>query len=89
VDLSRKGQGEGDVTPEVEAAIQRERQAGRRSTAPRALMELAFGADFGGVRAHTGGQSDRANRDLSARAFTTGQDIFFKQGEYNPGNRRP
>jgi hypothetical protein len=26
------------------------------------------------------------NRSLSARAFTTGQDIFFKQGEYSPGS---
>ncbi|MEO1378368.1 MAG: DUF4157 domain-containing protein, partial [Cyanobacteria bacterium J06635_10] len=27
------------------------------------------------------------NRSLNSRAFATGQDIFFKQGEYNPGSR--
>ena len=87
VDLSRKGRGEGDVTPEVEAAIQRERGGGQAlDSAARAQMEPAMGADFGGVRVHTGGQADALNRDLSARAFTTGQDIFFKQGEYSPGS---
>ncbi len=45
-----------------------------------------MGADFSGVRVHTGGQADTLNRNLSARAFTTGQDIFFKQGEYSPGS---
>jgi hypothetical protein len=87
VDLSRKGQGEGDVTPEIEAAIQRERGGGQSlDSAARAQIEPAMGADFSGVRVHTGGQADTLNRNLSARAFTTGQDIFFKQGEYSPGS---
>ncbi|MBN3894273.1 MAG: DUF4157 domain-containing protein [Nostoc sp. NOS(2021)] len=50
-------------------------------------MEQAFGADFSGVKVHTDGQSDQLNRSIQARAFTTGQDVFFRQGEYNPGNR--
>jgi hypothetical protein len=87
IDLSRKGHGEGDVAPEVEADIQRERGAGQAlDSAARAQMEPAMGADFSGVRVHTGGQADTLNRNLSARAFTTGQDIFFKQGEYSPGS---
>ena len=87
VDLSRKGHGEGDVAPEIEAAIQRERGGGQAlDSAARAQMEPAMGADFSGVRVHTGGQADTLNRNLSARAFTTGQDIFFKQGEYSPGS---
>jgi hypothetical protein len=87
VELSRKGHGEGDVTPEVEADIQRERGGGQAlDSAARAQMEPAMGADFSGVRVHTGGQADTLNRNLSARAFTTGQDIFFKQGEYSPGS---
>jgi hypothetical protein len=87
VDLSRKGQGEGDVTPEIEADIQRERGGGQAlDSGARARMEPALGADFSGVRVHTGRQADVLNRDLSARAFTTGQDIFFKEGEYRPGS---
>ncbi len=87
VALSRKGQGEADVTPEVEEAIQAARGGGQAlDRGVRAQMEPAMGADFGGVRVHTGGQADALNRSLSARAFTTGQDIFFKQGEYSPGS---
>jgi hypothetical protein len=87
VELSRKGHGEGDVTPEIEADIQQARRGGQAlDSAARAQMEPAMGADFSEVRVHTGGQADTLNRNLNARAFTTGQDIFFKQGEYSPGS---
>ena len=45
-----------------------------------------MGSDFSSVRIHTGQESDSLNRSLSARAFTTGSDIFFRSGEYNPGS---
>ena len=32
-------------------------------------------------------QSDQLNRSIQARAFTTGQDVFFRQGEYDPGSK--
>jgi hypothetical protein len=47
-------------------------------------MEGSFGADFSGVRIHADQRADSLNRSLNARAFTTGNDIFFKQGEYKP-----
>src|SRR5919199_4288469 len=50
----------------------------------RARMEDSFGADFRGVRVHHDGEADALNRDLHARAFTTGQNIFFRRGEYDP-----
>jgi hypothetical protein len=48
-------------------------------------MERAFGADFSGVRVHHDAHADALSRPLQARAFTTGQDIFFSQGAYRPG----
>jgi len=48
-------------------------------------MEQAFGADFNGVRVHTDSQADLLSQELSARAFTTARDIFFRQGEYSLG----
>lgn len=48
-------------------------------------MEGAFGTNFSGVKIHTDNRSDTLNRSLNARAFTTGQDVFFRRGEYNPG----
>lgn len=51
----------------------------------RTSMEGKLGMDLGGVRIHKDARADTLNRSISARAFTTGQDIFFKQGEYKPG----
>lgn len=86
VTLFRQGEGEADVTPAVEQTIQSARGGGQPlDSTVRAQMEPAFGANFGGVRVHTNQQADSLNHALSARAFTTGQDIFFKQGEYRPG----
>jgi hypothetical protein len=50
----------------------------------RADFEPKFGADFSQVRTHTDSQSDQLNRSIQAKAFTTGRDIFFRAGEYNP-----
>ncbi|WP_078951751.1 DUF4157 domain-containing protein [Streptomyces sp. NRRL F-5755] len=50
----------------------------------RTRMETAFGADFSGVRIHTGATAHALNTALSARAFTTGPDIFFRDGAYDP-----
>jgi len=47
----------------------------------RAFMEPRFGADFSGVRVHTGGEAAQLNRAISARAFTHGQDIFLGEGQ--------
>lgn len=75
----------GEVAPEVEQAIQQARGGGwPLDRQVQASMEDAFGADFGQVRVHTGPQADALNQSLSARAFTTGHDIFFGEGQYNP-----
>lgn len=47
-------------------------------------MSQSMGTDFSGVRVHTGGEAHELNEQLSAKAFTTGKDIFFREGEYNP-----
>ncbi|MBR8841045.1 MAG: DUF4157 domain-containing protein [Stigonema ocellatum SAG 48.90 = DSM 106950] len=52
----------------------------------RVQMVQAFGTDFSGVKVHTDSRSDHLNKSVQARAFTTGQDIFFRQGEYSPGS---
>jgi len=50
-------------------------------------MEGHFGADFSGVRVHQDSQAADLNSRLSARAFTTGNDIFVGQGGLNAGSR--
>jgi len=49
-------------------------------------MSKTMGHDFTGVRVHTDVEADELNRQLSAKAFTTGQDIYFSKGEYSPGS---
>ena len=80
--------GEASVTQDVEQGIQQAKGGGQGlDESVRQPMEQAFGADFSGVKIHTDAQSDQLNRSIQAKAFTTGQDIFFKQGEYQPGSR--
>lgn len=50
-------------------------------------MEGAFGADFSGVRIHTGRDVDVAASGLRARAFTVGSDVYVRRSEYRPGTR--
>jgi len=73
------------VSEDLESRIKEARGSGQSlGNTARKPMERAFGADFSGVRVHTDSQADELNRQLSARAFTAGHDIFFRQGEYNP-----
>jgi hypothetical protein len=88
VGLARQTDGEADVAPSaVQRAIERARGGGQAldSTVQKQMGD-AFNADFSGVRVHTGAEANTLNRSLNARAFTTGRDIFFRHGEYNPGS---
>lgn len=75
-----------DVAGAVEQAIDGARgQGAPLDRTARADMEQAFGTDFGGVRIHSDDRSHRLNRALDARAFTSGHDVFFSRGAYEPG----
>ncbi len=79
----------GNVEPDVEASIQKARGGGQPIPGRvRGNMEQAFGTDFSNVRLHMDSRSNELNHTLQARAFTTGQNIFFREGEYNPDSSR-
>jgi hypothetical protein len=79
--------GGGEVASEVETTIDRARGGGQAlDHGVRRQMETAFGADFGAVRVHTGTEAHQLNHAVSAIAFTTGPDIFFQDGAYNPSS---
>ena len=40
--------------------------------------------DFSGVRVHTSPEADDLSQQIGAKAFTTGQDIFLREGAYDP-----
>ena len=79
---------ETNVMPDLETSIQQSRGGGQGlADNVRGPMEDAFGADFSGVKVHTDSNSDQMNQQIQARAFTTGQDVFFRKGEYNPASQ--
>jgi len=85
--LARSTESDGDVMPDVERAIESSRGGGQSlDRGVQSQMGNALNADFSGVRVHTDAGADGLNQSLSARAFTTGRDIYFRQGEYSPGS---
>jgi len=48
------------------------------------FMESRFGADFSGVRIHTGSYAQSMSSSIHAQAFTHGNDIYFNSGKYSP-----
>ncbi len=63
------------------------RSNGGGQALPKATQEemgQKIGADFSGVKVHTGNQATQMNTALGARAFTHGSNIYFNQGNYNP-----
>jgi hypothetical protein len=88
-EIQRKSDGGGlAATPNLESSIQQAKGSGQPlADNIREPMENAFGADFSSVNVHTDAQSDQLNQSIQAKAFTTGQDIFFRQGAYDPGSR--
>ncbi|CAN5482398.1 hypothetical protein BH20ACT2_BH20ACT2_03730 [soil metagenome] len=77
----------GDVHDDVARTIDGARGGGRAlDDRTRTSMEGGFGADFCAVRIHTGSTADALNRSPNAKAFTTGSDIFFAAGAYQPGS---
>jgi hypothetical protein len=84
---AKRDDGHGPAPVEVEEAIQHARGSGRPLDTPvQREMEEAFGTDFSAVRIHTDTGADRLSRSMSAQAFTTGRDLFFREGSYDPGS---
>ena len=52
----------------------------------RAFMEPRFGHDFSQVRVHTDARASQSANQVAAHAYTVGNDIAFRSGDYNPGS---
>ncbi|MET1110387.1 MAG: DUF4157 domain-containing protein [Allosphingosinicella sp.] len=78
----------GMASASADAAIQAMRSgpASRLDPATQGFMESRFGRDFSGVRVHHGAKAAEAADAIGARAFTTGNDIFFNAGQYQPNS---
>jgi hypothetical protein len=52
----------------------------------RAALEPKFGHSFGEVRVFADSQAHQLAQEYDARAFTVGQNVFFRDGEYDPSS---
>jgi hypothetical protein len=83
--LMRKKEGPTKVDEGTARQIKRERGGGHElDSQVQRTMSQQLGSDLSEVKIHTSSEANQLSQTLQAKAFTTGQDIFFKEGEYNP-----
>ena len=85
--LQRKEAGTtGSVSSSVQSAITGNMTGGEPlSNDVRSFMEPRFNADFSNIRIHSDREAASLNNQLSARAFTYRNHIFFSRDRYQPG----
>ncbi|HTF05897.1 MAG TPA: DUF4157 domain-containing protein [Bacteroidia bacterium] len=82
--VNRKGEGSAETTPEFQAKLESSKGGGQsldESTSKE--MGAKMGADFSGVKIHTGTEANAMSENIQAKAFTHGQDVYFKDGQHN------
>lgn len=78
-------QGAGPLDPEIENDIRGAQGGGRPlDDHVRTDMESHMGVDLSSVRVHADSRGDALSRSVQADAFTTGSDVFFRDGKYSP-----
>jgi len=78
--------GGAELDDDIQRQIDSRRGTGA-SLRPREAQHFsdAYGTDMSAVRVHTDSTADTLSRSLQADAFTTGNDVFFRKGTYQPG----
>jgi Domain of unknown function (DUF4157) len=85
--IDRHGGGNAPLDTEIARAIDEQRGRGHElDTDARGRLESAFGEDFSDVRIHNDAEAHDLSKAVSAEAFTTGSDVFFESGKYDPGS---
>lgn len=85
-EVSRKGEGDAMTTPPgFDQQLQSSKGQGQKlDEGTKSELEQHTGTDLSGVNVHTSSAADALSQSISAKAFAHGQDIYFKQGQYNP-----
>lgn len=91
-EITQAGNPSSHVSPEGSTSVESKLSATKGKGAPmdeatRSEMESGFGTDFSAVRIHTGSEASEMNEELGAKAFTTGRDVYFNEGQFNPGSK--
>jgi hypothetical protein len=81
----RSGSGPTELADDTAAAIDSRRGSGQQLDSTIANKAgSVMGQDFSAVKVHTDSSADTLSRQIGAKAFTTGNDVFFRDGAYNP-----
>jgi hypothetical protein len=88
--IQKKTDGSSDgvfASKNVEQGIQSTKGEGQGLPA-NVMQEMGskMNADFSDVKVHTDEKSVEMNKEVGAKAFTSGNDIYFNQGQYNPAS---
>jgi hypothetical protein len=87
--VNKKAESPPEITREFQSKLENSKGSGRSlDDSTRTEMESKMSADFSRVKIHTGGDAHHMNESVNAKAFTHGDDIYFKTGNYDPGSTR-
>jgi LysM repeat protein len=88
--VQRKETGSGDAggqtAPSVVSDVLSSGGGQPMDTNTQQFMGSRMGQDFSDVRIHTGSKAAESASAIQARAYTSGTDIVFGKGEYQPGS---
>jgi Domain of unknown function (DUF4157) len=86
--IDRSGSGGPEkLDGEIARAIDERRgRGGELDRDARSKLETAMGEDFSDVRVHDDAEAHELSKAVSAEAFTTGSDVFFQSGKYDPAS---
>lgn len=81
-----------DVQGQGQASMSQRLQARRGSGTPlpetvQRQLEAGLNHSMGGVRIHDDAEADALTKSVHAVAFTSGQDIYFRSGKYQPNTQ--
>ena len=88
--MQRKETGGGDASgkaaPSIVSDVLSSGSGQPMESGTRQFMESRFGQDFSQVRIHTDSRAAESASAIQARAYTSGQDVVFGAGEYQPSS---
>jgi hypothetical protein len=86
--IQQSGEGGGTASPKLENQINGSKGNGQSlSNDVQKEMGNKIGSDFSNVNVHTDNNAIQMNKELGAKAFTHGNDIYFNQGNFSPNSQ--
>jgi len=87
-EIQQKSESPSRDTSELESQLSNSKGGGKpMEPDTKSQMESGFGSDFSGVRIHNDSNAVQMNKNLGAKAFTNGNDIYFNEDQYNPSSK--